>query len=51
MDLWGQITFALGLILVLFGLVQGPEVGWGTGYVLAALLRALSCWPRSSSLS
>jgi MFS family permease len=38
MDLWGQITFALGLILVLFGLVQGPEVGWGTTYVVGALV-------------
>ena len=28
-DWWGQITFALGLILVLFGLVKGPEDGWG----------------------
>lgn len=41
MDLWGQITFALGLILVLFGLVQGPEVGWGTSYVIAAMVAGI----------
>ena len=38
MDLWGQITFALGLILVLFGLVQGPESGWGTPSVMYSLV-------------
>lgn len=38
MDLWGQITFALGLILVLFGLVQGPETGWSAPSVVASLV-------------
>ena len=38
LDIWGQVTFAAGLILVLFGLVQGPEAGWGTGYVLGSLV-------------
>ncbi|SDO94033.1 drug resistance transporter, EmrB/QacA subfamily [Arthrobacter sp. ok909] len=33
-DWWGQITFALGLILVLFGLVKGPEDGWGGSHVI-----------------
>ncbi len=37
-DLPGQITFALGLILVLFALVQGPEEGWATPRVAGALL-------------
>jgi EmrB/QacA subfamily drug resistance transporter len=37
-DLWGQITFALGLILVLFGLVQGPEEGWSSTRVMGALI-------------
>jgi len=37
MDLWGQSTLALGLVLVLFGLVQGSEDGWGSGYVVASL--------------
>lgn len=37
-DWWGQITFALGLILVLFGLVQGPEDGWGAPHVLFAFV-------------
>ena len=38
LDIWGQITFALGLILILFGLVQGPEDGWTASTVLAALV-------------
>lgn len=38
LDMWGQVTFALGLILVLFSLIQGPEAGWSTGYVLASLI-------------
>ncbi|AUI53216.1 MFS transporter [Arthrobacter crystallopoietes] len=38
LDLWGQITFALGLILVLFGLVQGPEDGWTSTHVISALV-------------
>lgn len=38
LDPWGQITFAIGLLLVLFGLVQGPEVGWSTGYVVGSLI-------------
>ncbi|MFD1212411.1 MFS transporter [Arthrobacter sp. GCM10027362] len=38
LDIWGQITFAPGLILVLFGLVQGPEDGWGTTHVVASLI-------------
>lgn len=37
LDLWGQITFALGLILVLFGLVQGPEDGWTATHVVTSL--------------
>ena len=37
LDIWGQITFAIGLILVLFGLVQGPEDGWTAAHVLASL--------------
>jgi EmrB/QacA subfamily drug resistance transporter len=42
MDLWGQITFALGLILVLFGLVQGPETGWTTPAVAGSLIAGLA---------
>jgi MFS family permease len=38
LDLWGQITFALGLILVLFGLVQGPEDGWTATHVIGSLI-------------
>ena len=37
-DWWGQTTFALGLILVLFGLVQGPEDGWGASHVVFAFI-------------
>ncbi|MET1042766.1 MAG: MFS transporter [Microbacteriaceae bacterium] len=38
LDPWGQVTFAIGLILVLFGLVQGPEDGWTSLLVLAAFI-------------
>ncbi|MGF9662097.1 MFS transporter [Arthrobacter crystallopoietes] len=38
LDLWGQITFALGLILVLFGLVQGPEDGWTAPHIIGSLI-------------
>ncbi|MER5481361.1 MFS transporter [Streptomyces sp. NPDC002734] len=37
LDVSGQITFALGLILVLFGLVEGPESGWTTLPVMLSL--------------
>lgn len=37
-DVWGQITFAVGLIALLFGLVQGPEAGWSSPSVLAGLI-------------
>ncbi|QCB95937.1 MFS transporter [Arthrobacter sp. PAMC25564] len=40
-DWWGQITFALGLILVLFGLVQGPEDGWGASHVVFAFVAGI----------
>lgn len=30
LDVPGQITFAVGLILVLYGAVEGPESGWTT---------------------
>ncbi|MFG2408506.1 MFS transporter [Streptomyces brevispora] len=36
-DVAGQITFALGLILVLYGAVEGPESGWTTLPVMLAL--------------
>ncbi len=35
-DVAGQITFAVGLILVLYGAVEGPESGWTTLPVLLA---------------
>jgi MFS family permease len=35
-DVPGQITFALGLILVLYGAVEGPESGWTTLPVILA---------------
>ncbi|MFE5212188.1 MFS transporter [Streptomyces sp. NPDC056600] len=41
LDVAGQITFALGLILVLFGLVEGPESGWTTLPVMLSLLLGL----------
>ncbi|MGW3763779.1 MFS transporter [Streptomyces sp. NPDC005131] len=37
LDVPGQITFALGLILVLYGAVEGPESGWTALPVILAL--------------
>ncbi|MFJ3343861.1 MULTISPECIES: MFS transporter [Streptomyces] len=36
-DVAGQVTFALGLILVLYGAVEGPESGWTTLPVILSL--------------
>ncbi|MFE7214084.1 MFS transporter [Streptomyces sp. NPDC001698] len=36
-DVPGQITFAVGLILVLYGAVEGPESGWITLPVMLSL--------------
>ncbi|MFB6777761.1 MFS transporter [Streptomyces sp. NPDC056352] len=36
LDVPGQITFALGLVLVLYGAVEGPESGWTTLPVILA---------------
>ncbi|MFD6280209.1 MFS transporter [Streptomyces sp. NPDC060209] len=38
LDVPGQITFAIGLILVLYGAVEGPESGWTTLPVILAFL-------------
>ncbi|MFI9605139.1 MFS transporter [Streptomyces sp. NPDC052043] len=38
LDVPGQITFAVGLILVLYGAVEGPESGWTTLPVILAFL-------------
>ncbi|GHB18978.1 hypothetical protein GCM10010377_05950 [Streptomyces viridiviolaceus] len=43
LDVAGQVTFALGLILVLYGAVEGPESGWTTlPVMLSFALGALS---------
>lgn len=36
LDVPGQITFAVGLVLVLYGAVEGPESGWTTLPVMLA---------------
>ncbi|MFF0361911.1 MFS transporter [Streptomyces fungicidicus] len=36
LDVPGQITFAIGLILVLYGAVEGPDSGWTTLPVMLA---------------
>ncbi|MYT73537.1 MULTISPECIES: MFS transporter [unclassified Streptomyces] len=36
LDVPGQITFAVGLVLVLYGAVEGPESGWTTVPVIGA---------------
>lgn len=40
-DWGGQITLALGLTLILFALIQGPESGWTTPSVWISLLVGL----------
>ncbi|WP_372410936.1 MFS transporter [Streptomyces luteireticuli] len=37
-DVPGVVTFVLGLALVMIGLVQGPESGWGSPFIIGALL-------------
>ncbi|MGW3912918.1 MFS transporter [Streptomyces sp. NPDC005070] len=37
LDVPGQITFPIGLVLVLYGAVEGPESGWNTLPVMMAL--------------
>ncbi|MFI8306280.1 MFS transporter [Streptomyces sp. NPDC085927] len=36
LDVPGQITFAIGLILVLYAAVEGPEKGWGEPDIIGA---------------
>ncbi|MFF0109904.1 MFS transporter, partial [Streptomyces hirsutus] len=36
LDVPGQITFALGLILVLYAAVEGPDKGWGEPDIIGA---------------
>ncbi|SDB87959.1 Major Facilitator Superfamily protein [Raineyella antarctica] len=38
LDVPGQITFALGLLLVLYGVIQGAEEGWGSPRILGAFV-------------
>ncbi|MFC5959767.1 MFS transporter [Streptomyces pratens] len=38
LDIPGQITFALGLILVLYAAVEGPEKGWGEPDIIGAFV-------------
>ncbi|EFF88489.1 transmembrane efflux protein, partial [Streptomyces sp. e14] len=38
LDVAGQVTFALGLVLVLYGAVEGPESGWTTLPVVLSLV-------------
>jgi MFS family permease len=38
LDLPGQVTFAAGLFAILYGLVQGAEVGWGETNIVLALV-------------
>lgn len=41
LDVPGQITFAIGLILVLYAAVEGPEAGWTTLPVLLSAMLGL----------
>ncbi|MHC1559196.1 MFS transporter [Actinomycetospora sp. C-140] len=38
LDIPGQVTFAVGLIAVLYALVQGAEDGWGRPHIVGALV-------------
>ena len=38
LDIAGQITFAIGLIAVLYALVQGAADGWGRPHIVLALI-------------
>jgi hypothetical protein len=41
LDIPGQITFAVGLIAVLYALVQGGEDGWGQPHIVIAVVLGL----------
>lgn len=38
LDVPGQVTFAIGLILVLYAAVQGPSDGWGSSKIVTCLV-------------
>lgn len=38
LDIPGQVTFAAGLTLVMYGAIQGPEDGWGKPYIVGAFV-------------
>ncbi|KQW47334.1 MFS transporter [Nocardioides sp. Root1257] len=38
LDVPGQITFAIGMFLLLFGAIQGPEDGWSQWYVVGSFV-------------
>lgn len=38
LDLPGQVTFAVGLILVMYGAIQGPSAGWGSPLIVGAFV-------------
>lgn len=38
LDVPGQITFALGLLLVLYAVIQGAEQGWGSPMIIGAFI-------------
>jgi MFS family permease len=41
LDLPGQITIAVALFALLFGVIQGPTSGWGSGEVIAGFVVAV----------
>jgi hypothetical protein len=46
-DLPGALTVTGGATLLVFGLVQGPEVGWTDPAIIGAFAPPPCCWPRS----
>jgi EmrB/QacA subfamily drug resistance transporter len=45
MDVWGNVTFLVGLTALLIGLTQGGIRGWGSGAVVASLICAAVLLP------
>jgi MFS family permease len=41
LDWPGQVTIAIALFALLFGVIQGPTSGWGSGEVIAAFIVAV----------
>lgn len=41
-DIAGAVTLTAGMLLLVFGVVEAPEVGWGSGRTIASLVGAVA---------